>query len=86
MTGGTVAPFVIAPVALVLLALWIAMVYWAGAHPAHQVRGAHRGLGAHEGHGGTQIPGTTRAREDAAVDSEDEDGAQAPPQPGRRAA
>jgi hypothetical protein len=85
MTGSTLAPFVIAPLAFVLLAAWVALVYWADAHPAHEEHPAHKGRGA------MPSPDAARAREDAAAHGEHEGGAQEPSRPepsrpGRRAA
>jgi hypothetical protein len=65
MTGGVVAPLVIAPMAFVLLAIWLAMVYWADDHPAHQ---EHR---AHKGYGVVSKADAARAREEAARFRED---------------
>jgi hypothetical protein len=66
MTGGVIAPFVIAPMAFVLLAVWIAMVYWADDHPAHQEHSAHRGFGV------VARADARRSREDEARFREDE--------------
>ena len=66
MTGGVVAPAVIAPMAFVLLAIWLAMVYWAADHPAH---GEHP---AHKGYGVVSREDAVRAREEAARFREDE--------------
>lgn len=81
MTGSTLAPFVIAPLAFVLLAAWVALVYWADAHPAHKEHPAHK-----LGRSAMPNPDDTRAREDAAAPAKHEGGAEAPSRPGRRAA
>jgi hypothetical protein len=80
MTGGVVAPLVIAPMAFVLLAIWLAMVFWADDHPAHQ---QHR---AHKGYGVVARADARRAREEAAARDEHEGGEQEPSESGRRAA
>jgi hypothetical protein len=66
MTGGVVAPAVIAPMAFILLAIWLALVYWADDHPAHR---EHR---AHKGYGVVSRADAVRAREEAARFHEDE--------------
>jgi hypothetical protein len=101
MTGGVVAPAVIAPMAFVLLAIWLALVYWADDHPAHREHSAHKSYGAvsradavrareeaarfHEDEARAR-ENEARAREDAAAQEENWGGAQEPSQPGRRAA
>ena len=90
MSGGPLAPFVIAPMAFALLALWLTMVYWAAFHPAHK---GHR---AHTGYGAMNRQDAARAREDAAAHDEHGDAAAAhdehgdaakePSRPGQRAA
>jgi hypothetical protein len=101
MTGGVVAPAVIAPMAFVLLAIWLAMVYWANDHPAHKEHRAHKGYGvvakadarrAREDEArfredeARAREAEARAREEAAARSEHEGGAPEPSRPGRRAA
>jgi len=66
MTGGVVAPAVIAPMAFILLAIWLALVYWADDHPAHREHAAHKGYGA------VSRADAVRAREEAARFHEDE--------------
>ena len=66
MTGGVIAPLVIAPMAFVLLAIWLALVYWADDHPAHREHPAHKGYGV------VSRADAVRAREDAAHFREDE--------------
>jgi hypothetical protein len=65
MTGGVVAPLVIAPMAFVLLAIWLAMVYWADDHPAHREHSAHKSYGV------VSRADAVRAREDEARFRED---------------
>jgi hypothetical protein len=101
MTGGVVAPAVIAPMAFVLLAIWLALVYWANDHPAHREHPAHKGYGAvsradavrareeavrfHEEEARAR-ENEARAREEAAAHEAREGWAQEPSRPGRRAA
>lgn len=101
MSGGPVAPFVIAPMAFVLLAVWIAMVYWASFHPAHKQHSAHKSYGVvsredavrareeaarfHEDQA-RALENEARAREDEAAHEAHEGWAQEPSRPGRRAA
>jgi hypothetical protein len=101
MTGGVVAPAVIAPMAFILLAIWLALVYWADDHPAHKEHSAHKGYGAvsradavrareeaarfHEEEARAR-ENEARAREEAAARHEQEVGPQEPAHPGRRAA
>jgi hypothetical protein len=101
MTGGVVAPAVIAPMAFILLAIWLALVYWADDHPAHKEHPAHKGYGAvsradavrareeaarfHEEEARAR-ENEARAREEAAARHEQEVGPQEPAHPGRRAA
>jgi hypothetical protein len=101
MTGGVVAPAVIAPMAFVLLAIWLAMVYWADDHPAHREHTAHKGYGVvsradavraredaarfHEDEARAREE-QARAREDAAAHEENWGGAQEPSHSDRRAA
>jgi hypothetical protein len=66
MTGGVVAPAVIAPVAFVLLAIWLAMVFWAADHPMHKEHSVHKGYGV------VSNPDTTRARQESAAHDEHE--------------
>jgi hypothetical protein len=66
MTGGVVAPAVIAPMAFVLLAIWLALVFWAADHPAHREHSAHKGYGV------VSRADAVRAREEAARFHEDE--------------
>jgi hypothetical protein len=80
MTGGVVAPLVIAPMAFILLAVWLAMVFWADDHPAHQEHSAHKGYGV------VARADARRAREEAAAHDEHEGGAQEAAQSDRRAA
>jgi hypothetical protein len=101
MTGGVVAPAVIAPMAFVLLAIWLAMVYWADDHPAHRQHRAHKGYGVVSRADAVRAreeaahfrEDTARAREDAARAREEaaaheahEGWPQEPARPGRRAA
>jgi hypothetical protein len=101
MTGGVVAPLVIAPMAFVLLAIWLAMVYWADDHPAHKEHSAHKGYGPVSRADAVRASeeaarfredtarareDAARAREEAAARHEHEGGAQEPSPPGRRAA
>jgi hypothetical protein len=101
MTGGVVAPAVIAPMAFILLAIWLALVFWADDHPAHREHPAHKGYGVvsradaararedsarfHEDEARAR-ENEARAREDAAADEENWGNAQEPSRPGRRAA
>ena len=101
MTGGVVAPAVIAPMAFVLLAIWLALVFWADDHPAHREHQAHKGYGvvsradavrardeaAHfREDEASAREAVARAREDEAAHEAHEGWVQEPPQPGRRAA
>jgi hypothetical protein len=94
MTGGVIAPLVIAPMAFVLLAIWLAMVYWADDHPAHREHPAHKGYGVVSRADAVRAhqeavrfrEDQARAREAAAADEAHEGGGQEPSQPGRRAA
>jgi len=101
MTGGVIAPLVIAPMTFVLLAIWLALVFWADDHPAHREHPAHKGYGMvsradavraredaarfHEDETRAR-ENEARAREDAAAQEENWGAAQEPAQPGRRAA
>jgi hypothetical protein len=40
MTGSSLVPIVVPIVALVTLAAWLGMVFWADAHPGRKARGA----------------------------------------------
>jgi hypothetical protein len=101
MTGGVVAPAVIAPMAFVLLAIWLAMVYWADDHPAHREHPAHKGYGVVSREDAVRArqdearfreeeaharEEMARAREDEAAHEAQEGWAQEPSRPGRRAA
>jgi len=101
MTGGVVAPAVIAPMAFVLLAVWLAMVFWADDHPAHREHRAHNRYGVvsradaarareDEAHfredEARAREAVAHAREEAAAHEAHEGFAQEPSQPGRRAA
>jgi hypothetical protein len=66
MTGGVIAPAVIAPMAFILLAVWLALVFWAADHPAHREHRAHQGFGV------VSRADAVRAREDEAQFREDE--------------
>jgi hypothetical protein len=101
MTGGVVAPAVIAPMAFILLAIWLALVFWADDHPAHPEHSAHKGYGVvsradaarareeaarfHEDEARAR-ENEARAREEAAAHEVDEGWVQEPSRPGRRAA
>jgi len=70
MTGSSLAPVVIPIVAVVVLAVWLTMVYWADAHPPRR--------------GGVSESGLSRS--DATAPGEVEGRVQPPAPPQRRAA
>jgi hypothetical protein len=75
MTGSSLVPIVTPIVALITLAFWLGLIYWADAHPGWKASRAARG------------PEITSARISAAVRGhEDHHGAEQPLPPGRTAA
>jgi hypothetical protein len=76
MTGSSLVAIIVPIVALIALAAWLGMVFWADAHPGWKAHAAAPGLEA-----------TAAVVPPAAVKSDADHGSEvAPPVPGRKAA
>jgi predicted lipid-binding transport protein (Tim44 family) len=92
MTGSALAPIIIPIVALIALAAWLAMIFYAEAHPGHVRHGAASGSAATPTDGRGQdirrelAPTGAGPSRRAAIAAGDGAGERAPSEPSRRAA
>jgi len=91
MTGSALAPIIIPIVALIALAAWLAMIFYAEAHPGHIRHGASSGPGTTpRDEPGQDIrhelaPTGAGASRRAAIPADDRPGERAPSEPIRAA-
>jgi hypothetical protein len=95
MTGSALAPIIIPIVVVIALAWWLAMIFYADAHPGHVRHGAASGpattRGDEHGKGAPPEPaltglGASGRPQDAAVPGDSGTSKREPAEPARRAA
>jgi len=95
MTGSALAPIVIPIVVVIALAWWLAMIFYADAHPGHVRHGAASGPATTAGDEHAQSlppgpaltgPGASGRQQNAAVPGDSGTSERAPAEPARRAA